>query len=289
MRFEIEGSHALITGGARGIGAATARRLVEKGASVTIIDVDAEELARREDELRRLAAPRGAFVASRVCDITDGDATTEAVRAIQREHGPVTILVNNAGILFPGDFLDQPMFKWEKLVEVNLTALIRLTHLLLPAMLAQDRGVVVNLSSAGGAVGVAGLSVYAATKWAVWGFSESLRHEVWNGDNRGVHIASVHPNFLKSGLFEGARLPRLGGLIVPRVKDHDVVARAIVEDAIARRKNVVMRPKSVRLAPFLRGVLPDTLFQRLTRSLGVAQSMEGWRGRADDDRAATPR
>lgn len=277
-RFELKGAHALVTGAARGIGAATARRLVERGASVSMIDLDAEALAKQEDALRRLAEGRGSRVVARQCDISKREELREAYREIVRELGPVHVLVNNAGILVPGGFLDQPVVKWEKTVTVNLTAVIELTHMALPAMYEADRGVVVNISSAAGTLGVAGLSVYAASKWGVWGLTESLRHEAWNSGKRGVHFSSVHPSFIRHGLFEGARLRRLGGILVPRIKDHDIVAEAIVESAIRKKKTVVMRPRSVRLTPFLRGVLPDRAFQWLIRFMGVDHSMESWRG-----------
>ncbi|MFW5811443.1 MAG: SDR family NAD(P)-dependent oxidoreductase [Alkalispirochaetaceae bacterium] len=283
MRFEIDGAHALISGGARGIGYATAVRLLEAGARVSIVDRDEEALAEAENTLRRIGSPTPGEGSRRVmakqCDIADRDALREAYQRLTREFGPVTVLVNNAGILIPGNFLDQPMVKWEQMVEVNFTALLRLTHLVLPGMVDAGRGVVVNISSAAGALGVPGLSVYAATKWAVWGVTESLRQEMANLGSGGVHFASVHPSFVRTGLFAGAKIPGLGGLIVPLLGDHDVVAEAVVEQAIRRRRNVVMRPRSVRVATLLRGLLPDRGFQWCIRVLGVSRAMEGRRGR----------
>jgi all-trans-retinol dehydrogenase (NAD+) len=170
------------------------------------------------------------------------------------------------------------MVKWEKTITVNLNALIELTHLVLPEMYAANSGVVVNISSAAGTLGVAGMVAYSTSKWGVWGFTEALRHEAWNAGKRGVHFASVHPSFIRHGLFAGAKIRRLGGLLVPRVKDHDVIAKAIVESAISRKKTVVMRPRTVRLTPFLRGVLPDRVFQWLIRAMGVDEAMGSWRG-----------
>jgi all-trans-retinol dehydrogenase (NAD+) len=243
-----------------------------------MIDLDGEALAEQEDALRRLAEGRGSRVAARQCDISKREELREAYREITRELGPVEILVNNAGVLVPGGFLDQPMVKWEKTLTVNLNAVVELTHMALPSMYEANRGVVVNVSSAAGTLGVAGLTVYAASKWGIWGFTESLRHEAWNAGKGGVRFSSVHPSFIRHGLFEGAKLRRLGGILVPRIKDHDVVAKAIVEDAIRKKKTVVMRPRSVRLTPLLRGLLPDAAFQWLIRFLGVDHSMESWRG-----------
>lgn len=279
-RFNVEGAHVLVTGAARGIGAATARRLVEQGASVSMIDLDGEALTEQANALRRLAEGGGSRVVARQCDISKRKELRDAYREITLELGPVEVLVNNAGILVPGGFLDQPMLKWEKTLTVNLSAVVELTHMALPSMYEANRGVVVNISSAAGTLGVAGLTVYAASKWGVWGFTESLRHEAWNLGKRGVRFSSVHPSFIRHGLFEGAKLHRIGGILVPRIRDHDVVAKAIVEAAIRKGKTVVMRPRSVRLTPFLRGILPDTAFQWLIRFMGVDHSMENWQGSA---------
>jgi len=279
MNYSVSGRHALVTGGAKGVGAATARRLLQAGARVSLIDLDAPVL---ETEAARLRSETGIgpdVLRTAVCDIADASALERTLQGLVSAAGPVEILVNNAGILVPGDYHEQPMEKWDGLMDVNVRALMRLTHLVLPGMYERDDGVIVNISSAAGTIGVAGLTAYSTSKWAVYGFSEALRNEAWVGGKSGVHIASVHPSFISQGLFAGAKIPGLGGLLVPLVKDHDVIARAVVEKAIRRRRTVIMRPRSVRLTLFLRGILPDPLFQRLSRSLGTNQSMRTWHGR----------
>ena len=275
----IAGEHAVVTGGGRGIGAAIARRLVERGAEVSLLDVDAQALESQVHALQAWigAGAEPARVRYRVCDITDPEAVEAALGELRGEAGPVDIVVNNAGILVPGDFLEQPMAAWERMLDVNLAAVMRVTHLTLADMYERNHGTVVNISSAAGTLGVAGLSVYAASKWAVWGFTESIRHEVWNAGKTGVHVASVHPSFVRTGLFEGARLPGLGGMLVPLIEDHDVVAKAVVEGAVRRAKTVVMRPWSVRLTVILRGVFSDRSFNRLTRGLGANKAMRNLR------------
>jgi all-trans-retinol dehydrogenase (NAD+) len=128
-------------------------------------------------------------------------------------------------------------------------------------------------------LGVGGLSVYAATKWGVWGLTESMRFESWNAGKRGVRWSSIHPSYLADGMFRGARLNALGNLLIPLVKSHDVIARAIVEDALMRGKNSPKRPVTLNLAPRLRGFLPDPLFQRMLVVFGVNKSMSSFRGR----------
>ena len=120
------------------------------------------------------------------------------------------------------------------------------------------------------------LAVYSASKWAVWGFSEALRAEA---AERGVLVSSIHPSYIAEGMFAGARLHGAGRLLVPLLRSHDLIAEAIVCDALGRGRTCVMRPRSIRLAVLLRGILPDRWFNRLMRRLGVWASMSTWRGR----------
>jgi all-trans-retinol dehydrogenase (NAD+) len=269
----IAGAHALITGGARGIGLATAVRLVDADASVTLWDLDDNALDAARDHLERA----GGAVHTAVVDITDGAALDPALEHATAALGPVDILINNAGHLAPGRFEDQDADVWMKTIEVNLAALVRLTRLVIPGMYARNAGHVVNISSAAGAIGVPGLAVYSATKWAVWGFSEALRAEA---RDCGVRVSSIHPSYIAEGMFAGARLTGPGRLIVPQLRSHDVVAEAIVEAALRRGRTAPKRPRSVELAVLLRGLLPDRWFNGLMRILGVWDSMGSWRGRS---------
>jgi all-trans-retinol dehydrogenase (NAD+) len=203
---------AVVTGGAAGIGLETCRRLVKAGCVVTLWDVNAAGLARARKELSR----GGARVFAYRCDVTKRARVSQLARRAVKDMGRVDILVNNAGILVPGGFLDQAVEKWEKTVDVNFVALLHTIRAFLPDMHARNEGRIVNVSSAAGLLGVPGIAVYGATKWAVFGLTEALRHESWNAGKRGVMWASIHPMYVKEGIFAGARLPGLGGLISPR-------------------------------------------------------------------------
>lgn len=275
--MELADSNVLITGGAGGIGMATARRLLGAGARVVLWDVGNESL----DAARATLVDAGfdaAGIETDVVDITDAAAVARAARRLAAGAGVPEAIVNNAGHLAPGDFLDQPAEVWEATVRVNLTGVVNVTRAFLPYFYERDRGHVVNISSASSFVGVSGLAVYSATKWAVWGLTEALRHEAVNHGKHGVRFSSIHPNYIARGMFEGARITGLGGLVFPRLRDHDVVARAVVEDALRRGKRIVRRPRSLRLAVTLRGLLPDALFALLARALNVHSSMSGWTG-----------
>jgi all-trans-retinol dehydrogenase (NAD+) len=272
--MDLKGKTAVVTGGAAGIGLDTCRRLVKEGCSVTLWDVDAAGLARARKELSR----SGAKVFAYTCDVTKGARVAELARRAVKDMGQVDILVNNAGILVPGTFLEQPVEKWQKMVDVNLVALLHTTHAFLPGMNARNSGAVVNVSSGAATVGVAGLAVYCATKWAVWGLTESLRHESWNAGARGVHWASIHPLYVAAGMFAGARFRGMSGLLLPQVRSHDEVAKAIVEYALKRGRFAPKRPRTVKTGLVLRGLLPDGGFFRVVRFMGLHRNMDSWVG-----------
>lgn len=270
----LAGTVTVITGGAGGIGWATARRLLDIGARVSLWDRDGDAL---DDAVKRLTDEGFPVdqVHTDVVDITDCSAVHQAVERIRAHWGAPEILINNAGHLAPGSFIDQEAEIWMQTLAVNVNALVYLTRIVVPEMYRRRRGHIVNVSSAAGAIGVPYLAVYSASKWAVWGFSEALRGEA---RTHGVLVSSIHPSFIATGMFAGARLHGLGGAIVPRISSHDVIAEAIVERALRRGEERVMRPRSVRLAVFFRGVLPDRWFNALMRLLGVWDSMRSWHG-----------
>lgn len=273
--MDLKAKCAVVTGGAMGIGLATAKRLIKEGCLVTIWDIQPAVLAAAENELKAM----GGKIFAHICDVTDKNRVYELALKAKEEMGRVDILINNAGHVMGGDFLDHPDTVWEKSIAVNLTALTYTIRAFLPGMYERDSGHIVNISSASGTIGVPGLAVYTATKWAVWGLTESLRFEAWDRKKFGVKWSSIHPSYIAQGMFAGAKLGFWGNLLVPLLKDHDVVARAIVEDALRREKYSPKRPRTVNLTVRLRGMIPDYWFQKFIDFMGVTGSMKNWVGR----------
>ena len=267
---------AIVTGGALGIGLATCKRLLAEGVKVTIWDIDQAALKTAKQELSKLGK-----VYFYQCDVTNKRQVQKHVKIAQKEMGRIDILINNAGYVSGGDLLDRPIEDWEKTIDVNLKALLYTTYAVLPEMYKRDEGHIVNISSAAGTIGVAGLSVYAATKWAVWGLTESLRMEALNNGKSGVKYSTIHPGYIATGMFEGAKLGIPGRWIVPLVKNHDVIAKAIVEDALKKEKLSPKRPRTVNLNLRFRALMPDRWFQRFLILMGVAGSMKSWYGRGN--------
>jgi len=273
--MKLAGKCAVVTGGAMGIGLATVKRLLEAGCRVTIWDLN--EKALNDTASTLIKYKENVFL--HTCDVTDKEKVYSLAKTAVQEMGKADILINNAGYVKGGDILSQKDEEWEKTININLTSLIYTIKAFLPAMYERNEGHIVNLSSASSVLGVPDLAIYSATKWAVWGLTESMRFEAKNFGKKGVKWSSIHPSYIATGLFEGAKIGFPGNLIVPLVKDHDVIAKAIVNDALVKGKFGIRRPQTIRLAILLRGILPDKVFQWTIDFLGITKSMKHWKGR----------
>mgnify|MGYP000486497173 CR=1 FL=1 len=271
----LKGKTAIVTGGAMGIGLETAKLLVKEGCVVTIWDIKENEL----NKIKDLFGNESSKIFTHVCDVTDKNRIYELTEIALKEMGTIDILINNAGYVKGGGFLENSDDDWDKTIKVNFNSIVYTTKSILPLMIEKNYGYIINLSSASSFLGVADLSVYAATKWAVQGLTESLRFEAWNNKKFGVKFCSVHPYYISTGMFSGAKLNFLGSMLVPRVKSHKVIAKAIVYGAIKKNKTIIRRPITLKLVNIFRGILPDIIFQKMMVLFGVSTSMKTWVGR----------
>ncbi|MGZ8288667.1 MAG: SDR family NAD(P)-dependent oxidoreductase [Telluria sp.] len=192
MMGELTGKHAFITGGARGIGAATARALLDAGARVTIAGRDEAALAATAAEL----APCGE-IAWRALDITD----PEAVTAVLAAAGPVNILVNNAGQAESAPFARTDAELWQRMLDVNLSGAFYCSQAVLPAMLAARWGRIVNVASTAGLTGYRYVAAYCAAKHGMVGMTRALALEV---AAKGVTVNAVCPGFTETDIVRDA-------------------------------------------------------------------------------------
>ncbi len=271
----LNGMKAVVTGGAMGIGLNTTKRLLKEGVDVTIWDMNEDALKEAVEELKGL----GGKIYTHICDVSNKDKVFELAEVAKKEMGQVDILVNNAGFLRTGEFCSQPIEDAVKVTEVNLNAIYYTTYAFLPDMRKRNKGHVVNISSSAGYVPVCDMAVYCATKYAVLGFTETLHLESIRDKKTGVKISSVHPHFIKEGMFEGGSLNILGNLFIPKLKNHDVIAKAIVEYAIKKGQVIVKRPRMLQVALIGRGLFPATWGYLLLRLSGVSEGMKDWVGR----------
>ncbi len=197
MSGRLDGTVALVTGASSGIGAATAMALAAEGAKVVVA-------ARRRDRLERVVEEAGdADVLVIETDITEDGAPAGMVEDAVREYGRLDIVVNNAGVMLLGPVVGAPIEEWQRMVDLNLAALLATTHAAVPHLLAaaerEPRRVadLVNVSSVAGRVARAGSGVYNATKFGVGAFTESLRQEV---TGRHVRVSAIEPGMVLTEL-----------------------------------------------------------------------------------------
>ena len=265
-RYEFAGGVAVVTGAASGIGAALAVELARRGSRLVLLDRDAARLA-------TVAAPLDAEV--RVVDLADGAAVVAAGEEIRAAHPRLRLLVNNAGIALGGRFDQVTLAQYEEVIDVNFLAVVRLTHTLLPALRAEPGAHLVTVSSVFGLVAPAGQTAYAASKFAVRGFSESLRHELeMNGSPVGVTI--VHPGGVRTAISENARLAKgLNPEDVQRERANwrsllalaPEKAAATIAAAIERRDARVLVGQDAKGAALIQRLFPVTYWKHVARDI----------------------
>jgi short-subunit dehydrogenase len=265
----LRGKRVLITGAASGIGKAIAERFAREGAELVLVDINETQLSATGAAI----AARGTAVHTYRLDVTDLPGILALRERLLAEGGPLDVLVNNAGLVFGGPFLEVPLEKHVLTYRVNVEGLVALTHTLLPDLIGRPDAHVVNIASASGYIGLPHGATYASSKWAVIGFSESLVLELELQGHRHVHVTTMCPSYVATGLFDGAKAPVSTSLLTPE-KVADLTARAVLGN-----KTFVRTPWLVKTTPMLKGLLPFSAFYRVASILGVNTSMLQWKGR----------
>ena len=216
--MRLEGRKALVTGGASGIGAATAARLAAEGAEVWIGDIDTEGAERIAGEIAGHALE---------LDVTDLDAAKAAVE----ETGTLDILVNNAGTDEFGFFTYTTPEQWKKVLDINLGGVLNCTYAALPGMQQAKYGRIVNMASEAGRVGSKGSAVYSAAKGAVIAFSKVIARE--NG-RYGITANTIAPGPIETPLLMGAKeFGEIGDKIIETMKSLTQMGRLGRPDEVA--------------------------------------------------------
>src|SRR6266853_1165406 len=232
MTSKLAGTAALVTGASSGIGAATARRLAQDGASVTLV-------ARRRDRLPALAADIGKAGGTALAveaDITDRAQAEAAVQQAVQRFGRLDTLVNNAGLMLLGPIAGADPQEWDRMIAINVKGLLYTTRAALPHLLQAAQGDprrvadIVNISSIAGRVAWNGYGVYNFTKFGVNGFTESLRQEV---TQRHVRVGVVEPGGVATELGSHNKPKVRTEMIDPFYEKIEVLVPKDIADGVA--------------------------------------------------------
>ena len=272
----LTGGVAAITGAGSGIGAALALDLARRGMHLAIADRDPRGL----EVTAAAARAAGATVTTHVFDVTDRAACAAWPHQVLGGHGKVTVLVNNAGVAVGGTFQQVAADDFEWLLDINFHAPVRLTRAFLPLLQRERAAQVANVSSIFGIVAPPGQTAYSAAKFALRGFSESLRHEL-EREGSPVRVTVVHPGGVRTAIGSSAKAPAGATpeeLALHRKAWTKLLKRApedaarTIGDAIARRAPRVLVGNDAKQAAFLQRLAPVTYWKyigaKLARDIG---------------------
>lgn len=273
---QIRGANVLITGGANGIGKLMGLKCLQEGAANLIIwDINEENLHKTQKEFSSKGYKN---VFTFVVDVSNIDDIERTATEVLLEIGNIDILFNNAGIVAgKQSFWEYTARDIEKTIQINISGVMHVTRVFLKDMIKQRKGHIVNISSASALIPLPKGSVYASSKWAVLGWSESLRMEL-ESEGKDLHVTTICPSYIDTGMFKGVRAPYLFPLLQPE----DITTKII--KAVKNNDIILMQPDNVNIVPFLRGVFPTRVFDVVAGWLGVYTSMNSFEGRPENER-----
>ena len=265
----------LITGAASGIGFKMGRMALERGAKHLVMwDINPDALAGAADEL----SSKGYSVSTQTVDVRNKEVISAAAKEILSKLGSIDILFNNAGIIIGKSFADHSYEDIENTMNVNSLGLMYVTRAFLPMMIEQGFGRIINIASAAGLSPNPGMTVYAASKWAAVGWSDSLRIELEQSHNN-LKVLTVMPSYINTGMFEGVKAP----LLIPFL-DAEKISTKIL-DSVEKDKIHLREPFIIKFSPLLKGVLPARIYDFVAgKLLKVYSSMNTFTGRKGDQK-----
>ncbi len=276
--MHIKGTNVLITGGASGIGRIMGRICLEKGASNLIVwDINQANIDKTEAELSDVKPAEAGVskgqIHSYIVNVSNPQAIKSAYEKVKSEVGEVDILVNCAGIVRGNNTFDkQTVQDIDLTMDINANAPMYVALAVLPDMLRRDRGHICNIASAAGMLGVPKLSVYCASKWAVIGWTESMRVELKQARSH-VRVTSVAPYFINTGMFDG-----VNSKVFP-ILDPEKTAAKIIR-AVEVGKSFRGIPFAYHFIRIWQGLLPNFLFDFIFgKVFGVYSVMDHFTGR----------
>ncbi|MFI6225792.1 SDR family NAD(P)-dependent oxidoreductase [Micromonospora echinospora] len=273
---------AVVTGAAGGIGAALAHGLARRGSHLVLLDRDGDRLTEVAAAVR--AAHPTLRVDTHVVDLADAGATARVAETVRAAYPGIRLLVNNAGVALGGRFDEVTLEEFAWVIDINFRAVVQLTHTLLPALKAEPGSHLVNISSLFGLIAPPGQAAYSASKFAVRGFTEALRHELAPD---GVGVTCVHPGGIRTRIAASARV---GSGVDPEEYEagrrrfeklltiDPARAAEVILDGVRRRRGRVLIGWSATLPDLMARLLPASYGRLL--ALGDRRSAPARRERA---------
>lgn len=262
---EFKGKKVLITGGAAGIGKIMGRLSLERGAELIIWDIDSAAIEVTKKEFSGKGKVTGYTV-----DVSAPEEIKLAAEKAKKEHGGIDILINNAGIVVGRYFHEHSTDDILKTMEINANAPMLVTMEFLHGMLEKNSGHVCNIASSAGLISNPKMSVYVGSKWAVTGWSDSLRIEMRKLD-KNVGVTTVTPYYINTGMFNGVKS------LIPILKPEKAAAKII--RGIERDSVYVSMPWNVNFVRFFQAIFPVRFFDWFVGGvLGVYKGMDEFKG-----------
>lgn len=263
----LKGKVILITGGASGIGKIMCRLMLERKAKVVIWDISQTNI---DATLAEFSNEENVFTYQ--LDASNIEQIKQTAKKVREEIGIVDVIINNAGIIVGKFFNEHSLDDISKTMEINAIAPMYITREFLGDMINQNSGHICNIASSGGLISNPKMSVYAASKWAMIGWSDSLRLEM-NQMKKDVKVTTILPYYINTGMFDGvqSKIPIL---------QPEAAALTIVK-AIEKNKKLITIPGYIyRLTRFSQAILPMNIFDWFVGNvLGIYKTMEHFTGR----------
>jgi all-trans-retinol dehydrogenase (NAD+) len=270
----IKGKNVLITGGGNGIGKLLGEKCLKEGAANVIVwDISEKNIVQTLQEFNN----RGFHnVHGYVVDVSDSNDIEKNATEVLLNIGNVDLLFNNAGIIVGKRFWDHTAGDIDRSVDINVKGVMHVTRVFLPEMMRQNSGHIINIASAAGHIPNVNQSVYASSKWAVVGWSESVRLELQK-DKYNINVTTVCPSYINTGMFSGVTAPKF----LPLLEPDDIVNKII--NAVKKNEWMLMEPALVKALPFLKGIMPLQAAYFVLEQLGVTTSMDHFKGRPKEE------